>query len=85
MKLPACLLVVAVATALGSACGDDHPFVPDDGPGSGSAATTFTDFVIDLVVNHSSDPAPVPYDSFASLPDPDGSANNTSAYASLFQ
>ena len=81
MKLHACVLALAIA--LGGACGDDHPFVPEDGGGSGSAAT-FTDFVIDLVMNHTNDPTPVPYDSFANLPDPDGSANNTAAYASLF-
>jgi len=84
VKSFACLLFVAL-TALGAACGDDHPFVPEDGPGSGSTAATFTDFVVDLVMNHTDDPTPVPYDSFANLPDPDGSANNGSAYGSLFQ
>lgn len=76
---------IAVALAFASACGDDHPYVPADGPGSGGGSGTLTAFVIDLIENHSSDPTPAAYSDFSTLPDPDGSANNTAAYASLFQ
>ncbi|HEY3801037.1 MAG TPA: hypothetical protein VGL61_00465 [Kofleriaceae bacterium] len=76
---------LAVALAFASACGDDHPYVPADGPGSGGGSGTLTAFVIDLIENHSSDPTPAAYSDFSTLPDPDGSANNTAAYATLFQ
>ena len=79
---------LALVASLGfAACGDDHPYVPGDsgsGGSNGSGDGTFTAFVIDLVVNHSSDPTPADYSTFANLPDPDGSNNNTSAYDSLF-
>lgn len=72
-------VVEAFAVVLGlgvasSACIDEHPYVP-----------TFTDYVINLVNNHSDDPNPASYESFKDLPDPDGDANNTAAYDSLFQ
>jgi|SRR5580704_8624421 hypothetical protein len=89
VKLRSRLLGGAIAVGLAlasSACGDDSPYVPQDGPGSGSGgAGTLTAFVIDLVENHSNDPTPAAYTDFATLPDPDGSANNTAAYSSLFQ
>jgi len=86
-------LGLALAIALGlaaGACGPDNKLhVADDagvGPGSdaGSGNATLTSYVIDLVTNHSSDPAPAPYSAFGALPDPDGSNNNTGAYSSLF-
>ena len=70
-------VVAALAIALGfgaAACVDEHPYVP-----------TFTEYVIDLVNNHSDDREPAAYERFKDLPDPDGDANNTEAYASLFQ
>ena len=42
-------------------------------------------FVIDLVTNHSEDPAPVAYEAFKDLPDPDADNNNVTAYDGLFQ
>ncbi len=64
-----------IAAAIGaSACVDEHPYVP-----------TFTDYVIDLVNNHNSDQDPAAYERFKDLPDPDGDANNTAAYDSLFE
>ncbi len=76
------LLGLAVAIGLG-ACGDDTPYVPKDGGGPPPGAT-FTDFVIDLVNNHTTDPTPAPYSDFMAQPDPDGDNNNTAAYDSLF-
>jgi hypothetical protein len=90
MKLRSSLLGLAIAVGLGltaAACGDDSPFVPGDGPGSGSGSgsnATFTSFVLDLVTNHTMDPAPADYSTFKDLPDPDGDSNNGSAYDSLF-
>jgi hypothetical protein len=79
------LLALAIGILL-AACGDDHPYVPgDSGSGSNMPPGTLTDFVIDLIQNHSNDPAPADYSTFATLPDPDGSNNNGSAYSSLFQ
>jgi hypothetical protein len=83
VQLRLTLLSILVACALG-ACGDDTPYVPQDAP-TGGGSGTYTAFVIDLVMNHSSDPAPVAYSAFSALPDPDGDANNQAAYASLFQ
>jgi hypothetical protein len=90
MKLRSSLLGLAIAVGLGltaAACGDDSPFVPSDGQGSGSGSgsATFTSFVLDLVNNHTVDPAPADYSTFKDLPDPDGDNNNGSAYDSLFQ
>ena len=90
MKLRSSLLGLAIAVGLGltaAACGDDSPFVPSDGQGSGSGSgsATFTSFVLDLVNNHTADPAPADYSTFKDLPDPDGDNNNGSAYDSLFQ
>jgi hypothetical protein len=88
VKLRSRLLGGAIAVGLAlasSACGDDSPYVPQDGPGSGSGMPgTLTAFVIDLINNHTDDPTPAAYTDFATLPDPDGSANNTAAYSSLF-
>ncbi|MEO8846567.1 MAG: hypothetical protein ABI591_20080 [Kofleriaceae bacterium] len=87
MKLRSNLLGLAMAIGLtAAACGDDSPFVPDDGngSGSGSGAATFTSFVLDLVTNHTTDPTPADYSTFKDLPDPDGDTNNGSAYDSLF-
>jgi hypothetical protein len=84
------LLGIALVCGLGlasAACGDDTPFVPKDDAGidAPNPAATFTTFVLDLVNNHTNDPTPATYDSFKDLPDPDGDANNTTAYQSLFQ
>ena len=71
-----------------AACGDDSPFVQKDGgpPGDGpNPNATFTSYVIDLVNNHGADVTPAPYSAFSALPDPDGDANNLTAYTSLFQ
>ena len=90
-------LVILLAAAALAACGNDHPTVGQDGPGptadapnnggsdGGMTPETLTAFVIDLVTNHTSaTELPQPYSAFSSLPDPDGSANNTAAYQSLF-
>jgi hypothetical protein len=81
------LLQLAVGLAL-AACGpNDHLKVGGDagmGSDAGPPAANLTTYVIDLIENHSSDPAPRPYSEFGSLPDPDGDANNTGAYGSLF-
>jgi len=87
------LLRFALALALGlaaGACGNDNKLHLGDDAGVGSGSdggqptTTLTSYVIDLVNNHTSDPAPAPYSAFQTLPDPDGSNNNTGAYSSLF-
>lgn len=55
------------------------------GSGSGVAPANLTVFVVDLVTNHTVDDAvAMEFDAFATLPDPDGEANNLEAYASLF-
>ena len=73
--------LIAVAIGLGSvACGDDSPHLADAGPDD----QTFTAFVIDLVNNHTGDEAPVSYDAFKDLADPDADMNNVSAFAVLF-
>jgi hypothetical protein len=63
-------------------CGDDSPYVPQDAP---PEEQTLTTFVIDLINNHTEDPAPVAYDAFKDLPDPDGDNNNVTAFEGLFQ
>jgi hypothetical protein len=73
------LLIVATVFAFG--CGDDSPYVPQDAP---PEEQTLTKFVIDLIDNHSQDPAPAAYDAFKDLPDPDGDNNNVTAYQGLF-
>lgn len=77
------LLAILLSCAL-AACGDDTPYVPQDAP-TGGGSGTYTAFVIDLVMNHSNDPAPAAYATFSTLPDPDGDANNQAAFSSLFQ
>ncbi|HEY0480880.1 MAG TPA: hypothetical protein VGD37_25370 [Kofleriaceae bacterium] len=85
-------LALALAVVAG-ACSNSSSASPDGGPGSGSGSgsgseqpgETFTSFVIELVTNQTTDDAaPVAYDRFATLPDPDADSNNTSAYAGLF-
>lgn len=54
-------------------------------PGAPARPEAMTGFVIDLIAQHTRDDAPpVAYERFASLPDPDGAANNVDAYASMF-
>ena len=79
-------LAIGIGLAL-TACGpDDHLTVRDAGADAGPPAGPLTSYVIDLVDNHTSETAPPrPYSEFGSLPDPDGDANNTAAYGSLFQ
>lgn len=86
-------LAAMLAAAL-AACGDDggtaNPDAkvidapdPIDAPIDAPPDPTFTAFVIDLVLNQTAgNREPVPYDSFANLPDPD--TNNPAAYSSLF-
>jgi hypothetical protein len=88
--------IFALALALSAAaCGDDSPNVPSDSPttppgdgsgsGSGSDNPTLTSYVIDLVMNHTvATETAHAYTEFSTLPDPDGTANNGSAYSSLF-
>jgi hypothetical protein len=91
------LAVILAALALAAAaCGDDSPNVPSDSPttpgdgsgsgsGSGMPDATLTSYVIDLVMNHTvATETAHAYTEFSTLPDPDGTANNGSAYASLF-
>jgi hypothetical protein len=79
------LLGITFVIGFGAGCGDDTPYVPKDaGADAPMDAPTFTDFVKDLITNHTDDPTPVPYDTFKGLPDPDGDNNNASAYDSLF-
>jgi hypothetical protein len=74
------LLQLAIACGL-AACGPDDHLTAGDA--NGSDAATLTAYVIQLV--QSTDQTPRPYSEFGSLPDPDGDANNTAAYRSLFQ
>jgi hypothetical protein len=87
---------IALALALSAvvACGDDSPNVPSDSPptpgdgsgsGSGSNNPTLTSYVIDLVMHHTvATETAHAYSEFSTLPDPDGTSNNGSAYSSLF-
>lgn len=90
-------IALILALALSAvACGDDSPAVPSDSPmppgdgsgsgsGSGSDNPTLTSYVIDLVTHHTTATETAhAYSEFSTLPDPDGTANNVSAYASLF-
>lgn len=87
MKKLALVLLVALA-----GCGDDAPTkMPDGGmdpdgmTDGGTEEMTLTSYVKDLVLNQTTSTAmPRPYSEFSSLPDPDGDANNGSAYSSLF-
>ena len=93
----ALLFVAAVALA---ACGDGFQpgVMPDASPqpmpdamadampdAPPTMQTTFTDYVKDLITNGTSSTAPPrAFIEFGTLPDPDGAANNTGAYSSLF-
>ena len=75
------LLQLAIACGL-AACGPQDHLTAGDA--NGSDATTLTAYVLQLV--HSPDTGmPRPWSEFGSLPDPDGDANNVTAYRSLFQ
>lgn len=89
-------LAVAAGLAL-AACGDDNGGTPIDAPASIDAgpdapidapidappAATFTSFVIDQIQQQTTATGtPVPYATFATLPDPD--TGNPAAYAPLF-
>ena len=81
--------LVAVFALAAGACGDDSPSLAGDGGSGGDGGVippaTFTDFVTDLVKNHSGDATPTPFAMFMSLPDADGDSNNVHAYDNLFQ
>jgi hypothetical protein len=81
MNLRSRLLGITIGFGL-AACGDDSPYVPQD---AGPEEQTFTKLVIDLINNHTDDPAPVAYEAFKDVPDPDGDNNNVNAYDGLFQ
>jgi hypothetical protein len=51
---------------------------------AGSAAATLTSFVIAMVETNNAAGPPAAFSTFATLPDPDGTNNNTTAYESLF-
>jgi hypothetical protein len=86
-------LLILIAAASASACGDnltrvvvdardqlDGEIAPDAPP-----ASTFTRFVIDQILNNTSDTAePVPFATFQVLPDPDLDDTDYSAYQELF-
>jgi hypothetical protein len=90
-------IAFVLALFAAAACGDDTKGNnPDSGvdpnpdgnvdPDAPVTEANFTTYVIDLVVNKTAnDTAPRPYSEFEALPDPDGDANNTAAYATLFQ
>jgi len=75
------LLQLAIACGL-AACGPQDHLTAGDA--SGSDAATLTAYVLQLVQSPEMG-TPRPYSEFGSLPDPDGDANNTAAYRSLFQ
>jgi hypothetical protein len=80
------LLIVCLALA---ACGDNtKPATADGGKDTMADAAqplTLTTYVIDLIEHHTSETeAAHPMSEFQVLPDPDGDANNTSAYSALF-
>ena len=84
MKIALALLIALAA------CGDNNKVTSDgNGPGSDSGVgpnATLTTYVTDLVLNHTTaTDVSKPYTDFSTLPDPDGDANNGSAYAPLFQ
>lgn len=86
-------LALAAGLAL-AACGDDNTSAPIDAPTPIDAgpdapidaapdASTFTTFVLDQIQHQTTATgAPVPYATFATLPDPD--TENPAAYAPLF-
>jgi hypothetical protein len=95
MRRVACAAVLAIclgACASGSDRQDESAGSNPDRQGDPSGASGGSDrpggltgFVIDLIDRHTTDDAlPVAYERFASLPDPDGDANNPGAYASMF-
>jgi hypothetical protein len=84
------LLLLAVALA---ACGSSNKGHPADASpdtkidamiDAGSAVATLTTFVIAMVEANDSAGPPAAFSTFSSLPDPDGTNNNTAAYDSLF-
>lgn len=84
---------VLFALAL-AACISEKPALPPDAdvqpmpdamPDTPTEDTTLTSYVIDLITTQTTATAsPRPYSEFATLPDPDAAANNTSAYNVLF-
>jgi hypothetical protein len=78
-------LLLGAAVACGSNGNSKHDSsidTPAPGSDAGSGAETFTQFVINLVLNVGADTTPAAFSTFENLPDPD--VNNGSAYASLF-
>ena len=83
MKIALALLIALAA------CGDNIKVTSDGAAGSDSGmnpSTNLTTYVTDLVLNHTTaTDIAKPYTDFSTLPDPDGDANNGSAYSALFQ
>ncbi len=83
-------IALALAFTLAAAACGDNQNAPSDGmmPGDGNNPNpnpTLTSYVVDLVMNHTANPeAPRAYTEFSTLADPDGDANNGSAYSALF-
>lgn len=80
---------IVASLLLVTACSDDGDGNraigegPDDTPGE--TPSTFAAFVINLVQNQTvDDRAPVEFEAFATLPDPDAETNNTEAFSVLF-
>ena len=81
------VLSLAAAVAMLGACGDDNPTLAPDSsnpmPDAPNPQATFTSYVIDLVMNQTSDTTTArAYSEFEGLPDPD--SDNATAYSSLF-
>ena len=77
--------IAAITAVVLAACGgkSDQPDATPPAPDAMQPPTgTLTAYVIDLVVNHSAEPAARPFAEFATLPDPD--QDNPGAYAALF-
>jgi hypothetical protein len=83
VKIALALLIVLAA------CGDNIKVTSDGAGGSDSGIgpnANLTTYVTDLVLNHTTaTDIAKPYTDFSTLPDPDGDANNGSAYSALFQ
>ena len=96
MKRLALAAVLAAAACGGNSSNGGQDATPPPGgsdanPGGSDGgvtpppAQTLTAYVIDLVMNHTTaTDLPRPFTEFATLTDPDGSANNLTAYQSLF-
>jgi hypothetical protein len=85
--VPLVLLAVACGSSNKTNPSDAPPDVAIDAPkmiDAGSNGETLTQFVVNLVLNVSASSTPAAFSTFSALPDPDGTNNNTAAYAVLF-